>query len=161
MLESGILFSILAFHGKQISPALLGITFMFVCLQCLCSFQIYAMPLFDAAEQLYTKRTDRKMNGYLRFLGRTIYVFLMFLLAIAIPFLKSVAGLTGGLSIPLSFLLPSLMYLKLKKPGRGSVHWFLNWALAFLGAFMSVAVTAGGIWSVVENGVKVKFFQPS
>ncbi|CAM6119520.1 unnamed protein product [Calypogeia fissa] len=161
MMGSGILFSILAFHEKQIAPALLGITFIFVVLQSLCSFQIYAMPLLDLIEQFYTKRKDRKMNSYLRFLCRTFFVFTVFLVAIAIPFLSSLAGLAGGLSIPMAFLLPSLLYLKLKRPERGSLHWYLNWALSILGAILTVTVSAGGVWSVVETGVKVQFFKPA
>lgn len=162
MLPGGILYSLSFFHGQDISRTLQGTTFMFIVVNSLGSFQVYAMSIFDMIEQVYSKWFDRKCNALLRLIYRTVIVFLCFLGAVAIPFLSTMAGLIGGLTnLPVTFFLPSLMYLKVVAPRPRSFSWYLNIGLGTFGCALSIAVCAGGVYSIIETGIKLNFFKPA
>lgn len=161
MLDSGILYSLQASAMSSVARVFLAITFLFVMLSCLSSFQIFSMPVFDMIEQVYTKRLKKKCNPYVRLGFRSLYVLLLFLIAVAFPFLTSLAGLIGGLNtIPVTFSIPCFMWLKLRKPDRGSFTWYLNWFLGLFGMLMSLLVTAAGVGVIIQRGMKLEFFKP-
>jgi len=39
----------------------------------------------------------------------------------------SLAGLIGGIAVAITFAYPSFMWLKIKKPRKYSIMWWLNW----------------------------------
>ena len=43
---------------------------------------------------------------------------------------------------------------------KGPFNWYFNWILGWLGIAFSVAFSIGGIWSMVNNGLKLKFLKP-
>lgn len=113
-------------------------------------------------EKLYAVKTMRRVSVLERFSMRTFYVFFVFFFAIAFPFVGSFGGLIGGLNIiPVTFVLPCFMWLAIIKPRRRSFDWYLNWSLGLTGIALSAAVAAGGIWSIIQLGVKVRFFKPA
>ncbi|KAJ7566418.1 hypothetical protein O6H91_02G102100 [Diphasiastrum complanatum] len=160
MLPSGILYSLANYH-HDISPALLGVTLLFVILSLLSSFQIYSLPMFDSFEQAYTSKTNKPCPKLVRFAFRVFFVFISFFAAIALPFASSFAGLIGGLtSIPVTFTYPCFMWLSIQRPAKYSFNWYITWTLGILGTFFTFAITAGGIWSIVDAGLKFNFFKP-
>ncbi|KAI5061071.1 hypothetical protein GOP47_0023576 [Adiantum capillus-veneris] len=162
MLSSGILFSVYAFHQEDISRPLMGLLFMLVVIHCLSSFQIYSFSIFDNFEAGYTAKRNRPISKPVRVIFRIFYVFTNFLIGVAFPWLASLTGLLGGLSsAPVTFAYPCFMWLAIKKPKRYSFSWYLNWTLGLLGMAMAAAVTAGGIWSIVDSGLKLHFFKAS
>ncbi|KAH7292595.1 hypothetical protein KP509_29G076600 [Ceratopteris richardii] len=162
MLSSGILFSVYAFHQKDISRPLMGLLFLLVVVHCLSSFQIYSFSIFDNFEAGYTARRNRPISKPVRVAFRIFYVFTNFLIGVAFPWLSSLSGLLGGLSsAPVTFAYPCFMWLAIKKPKKYSFNWYLNWTLGLLGMLMAAAFTAGGIWSIVDSGLKLHFFKAS
>lgn len=162
MLSSGILFSVYAFHQVDISRPLMGLLFMLVVIHCLSSFQIYSFSIFDNFEAGYTSKRNRPISKPVRVIFRIFYVFTNFLIGVAFPWLASLTGLLGGLSsAPVTFAYPCFMWLAIKKPKRYSFSWYLNWTLGVLGMLMAAAFTAGGIWSIVDSGLKLHFFKAS
>ncbi|KAJ0614617.1 putative amino acid transporter, transmembrane domain-containing protein [Helianthus annuus] len=161
MPPSGILNALFGFHQHDISRGLLATTFLLVVFSCLSSFQIYSMPVFDNFEASYTHRTNRPCSVWVRSGFRVVYAFINFFIGVALPFLSSLAGLLGGLTLPVTFAYPCFMWVLLKKPAKYSFNWYFNWSLGWLGVAFSVAFTVGGIWSIVDNGLKLKFFKPS
>lgn len=81
-------------------------------------------------------------------------------MAVAIPFLGSLAGLIGGIAVPVTFAYPSFMWLKIKKPKKYSLMWWLNWGLGLWGTILTVLLVAAGIYVVIDTGVEVSFFKP-
>ncbi|KAG7024229.1 Lysine histidine transporter-like 8, partial [Cucurbita argyrosperma subsp. argyrosperma] len=161
MPSGGMLNAIYAFHGHDIPRGLLAITFLLVVFNCLSSFQIYSMPVFDNFEASYTSRTNRPCSIWVRSGFRVFYGFVNFFIGVALPFLSSLAGLLGGLTLPVTFAYPCFMWVLVKKPTKFSFNWYFHWTLGWLGIAFSLAFSIGGIWSLVTSGLKLKFFKPS
>lgn len=81
-------------------------------------------------------------------------------MAVAMPFLGSFAGLTGGVAVPVTFAYPCFLWLKIKKPKKYSMMWVLNWVLGASGMVLSVVLIAAGVYVVIDTGIKVSFFKP-
>ncbi|GKV29801.1 hypothetical protein SLEP1_g38696 [Rubroshorea leprosula] len=161
MPSGGILNALYAFHRHDISRGLLALTFLLVVFNCLSSFQIYSMPAFDSFEAGYTSRTNRPCSIWVRSGFRVFYGFVSFFIGVALPFLSSLAGLLGGLTLPVTFAYPCFMWVLIKKPTKYSFNWYFHWILGWLGVAFSLAFSIGGIWSIVNNGLKLKFFKPN
>ncbi|KAL0360775.1 UNVERIFIED_CONTAM: Lysine histidine transporter-like 8 [Sesamum radiatum] len=147
------------FH--DIPRGLLAMPFLLVVFNCLSSFQIYSMPVFDSFEAGYTSRTNRPCSIWVRSGFRVFYGFVSLLIGVALPFLSSLAGLLGGLTLPVTFAYPCFMWVLIKKPIKYSSNWYFNWILGWLGIAFSLAFSIGGIWSMVNSGLKLKFFKPN
>uniref|UniRef100_A0A0D9XZD5 Amino acid transporter transmembrane domain-containing protein n=1 Tax=Leersia perrieri TaxID=77586 RepID=A0A0D9XZD5_9ORYZ len=156
----GILTALYAFHSHDIPRGLLAATFLLVVFNCLSSFQIYSMPVFDSFEAFYTGRTNRPCSVWVRSGFRVFYGFISLFISVALPFLSSLAGLLGGLTLPVTFAYPCFMWICIKKPERFSSGWYLNWGLGLLGTAFSLALCVGGVWSIISSGMKFKFFKP-
>lgn len=161
MPSGGILGALYGFHSRDIPRALLAITFLLVVFNCLSSFQIYSMPVFDSFEAWYTSRTNRPCSLWVRTGFRIFYGFISLFISVALPFLSSVAGLLGGLTLPVTFAYPCFMWIYIRKPPRYSFNWYVNWFLGILGSVFSLALCVGGIYSIVTTGIKLKFFKPN
>ncbi|CAN0927361.1 Lysine histidine transporter-like 8 [Linum grandiflorum] len=133
---------------------------LLIVINSLSSFQIYAMPTFDNLELRYTSRRERPCPWWLRSLLRLFFGSLTCFIAVALPFLPSLAGLIGGIALPLTFAYPCFMWIKLRKPAKYSKDWCLNSGLGVSGMVLSVLVVAAAIWSIVTKGIEVHFFKP-
>ncbi|KAJ8767003.1 hypothetical protein K2173_012512 [Erythroxylum novogranatense] len=158
--ESGMLTALYAFHGKDTSRFLLGTASLFVIINAVSSFQIYGMPTFDDMESMFTKRLKKACPWWLRALIRVVVGFGCFFVAVAVPFLSSLAGLIGGLALPVTLVFPCFMWIKIKKPKVYSPMWFLNWGLGLLGVLLTAALISAGIYVMIDNGIKFSFFKP-
>lgn len=149
-----------AFHSQNIARTILALISIFVIVNAVSSFQIYGMPMFDDMESKYTTRCKKPCPWWLRVIIRTLFGFFCFFFAVAIPFLGSIAGLVGGIAVPVTFAHPCFMWLKFKKPKKYSTSWWLNWGLGILGMCLSGILMAAGIYVVIETGIQVSFFKP-
>lgn len=155
-----MLIALSAFHSTDTSRFVLGLASLFVIVNGVSSFQIYGMPMFDILESLYVRRKKQPCSWWLRALIRAVYGFFIFFMAVAIPFLASLAGLTGGLALPVTLAFPCFMWLKVKKPKAYGPIWCIHWALGVLGIILSVLVTAAAIYLIADTGIKLNFFDP-
>jgi hypothetical protein len=87
--QGGMLSAIYAIHGQDIPHSILATTFLLVVLNCLSSFQIYSMPVFDSFEAYYTGRTNRPCSAWVRSGFRVLYGFISLFISVALPFLSS------------------------------------------------------------------------
>lgn len=158
--NEGLLSAMYKFHKRDTSKFLLGMTSMLVVINSLSSFQIYAMPVFDNLEFRYTSALDQPCPRWLRSALRIFFGCLASFIAVALPFLPSLAGLIGGVALPVTLAYPSFMWMLIKKPQKYSAVWFLNWSLGVLGMLISVSVVTGAIWSIVTKGLEVHFLKP-
>ncbi|EPS73072.1 hypothetical protein M569_01683 [Genlisea aurea] len=160
MPAGGILNAVFAFHSRDIPTGLLSFTFILVVFNCLSSFQIYSMPVFDSFEAGYTSRTNKPCSVWVRSGFRVLYGFINLFVGVALPFLSGLAGLLGGLTLPVTFAYPCFMWVVIKRPKRYSFNWYFNWILGWLGVAFSLSFSIGGVWSLVNSGIKLKFFKP-
>ncbi|GMN34832.1 hypothetical protein TIFTF001_004929 [Ficus carica] len=158
--NEGLLTAINRFHKRDTSNILLGMTSMLVVINCLSSFQIYAMPVFDNLEFRYTSALNRPCPRWLRVALRIFFGCLASFIAVALPFLPNLAGLIGAVALPITLAYPSFMWILIKKPLKFSAAWYLNWLLGVLGMLLSVSVVTGAIWSIVTKGLEVHFLKP-
>ncbi|XP_050262286.1 lysine histidine transporter-like 8 [Quercus robur] len=158
--NGGMLTALYAFHGRDTSQFILGLTSLFVIISALSSFQIYGMPIFDVMESVYTRRKKQACPWWLRATIRAMFGYGCFFAAVAIPFLGSLAGLVGGIALPVTLAYPCLMWLKIKKPKVYSTMWWLNWGLGVFGLALSAVLTAAGIYVIIDTGIQVNFFKP-
>lgn len=91
---------------------------------------------------------------------RTLFGFGCFFLAVAIPFLANLAGLIGGIALPVTIAYPCFMWIRIKKPKVYSPSWWLNWTLGIVGMMLSALLISAGIYVVIHDGVKFNFFKP-
>ncbi|ERM96412.1 hypothetical protein AMTRI_Chr09g35870 [Amborella trichopoda] len=156
----GMVSALYGFHMKDIPRGLLGLTSLLVVINCLSSFQIYAMPVFDDFEHDITKKSNRPCPRWLRSGFRAFFGFIAFFIGVAFPFLSSLAGLLGGVSLPITLAYPCFMWIFIKKPEKYSANWNINMGLGCLGIIMSTLVVIGGLWSTIDSGLKLRFFKP-
>jgi hypothetical protein len=148
------------YHAHDTPRFLLGLTSLFVVLNSLSSFQIYAMPVFDNLELRYTSKMNKPCPWWLRSGIRAAFGCLAFFIAVALPFLPSLAGLIGGIALPITLAYPCFMWVLIKKPQKYTRFWYLNLVLGALGMVVSILVVTGAIWSIVTIGIKIHFFKP-
>ncbi|XP_021902718.1 lysine histidine transporter-like 8 [Carica papaya] len=158
--NGGMLNALYYYHKNDTSKLLIALTSLLLVINCLSTFQIYAMPVFDNLESRFTSKWKRPCPRWLRSTIRAFFGCLAFLIAVALPFLPSLAGLLGGIALPITLAYPSFMWINLKKPHKYGSNWCLNWALGILGMIISILVVAGAIWSIVLIGLPIHFFKP-
>lgn len=148
------------YHRNDTSRVILALTSIFVVINSLTAFQIYAMPVFDNLEFRYTSNKKGPCPWWLRAGLRLFFGCLTFFISVALPFLKDLAGLLGGIALPVTLAYPCLMWIMIKKPHKFSSMWWLNWSLGILGMVMSVSLVFGAIWTIATHGLEVHFFKP-
>lgn len=158
--QNGILTALYRFHSRDTSRAVLGLTTLLVVINCLSSFQIYAMPAFDNMEAGYTRKKNRPCPRWLRSGSRAFFGSVALLIAVAFPFLGDLAGLIGGIALPVTLAYPCFMWILIKKPEKYGVMWYLNWGLGSLGMGLSVVLVIGGVWRIVVTGLRLRFLKP-
>ncbi|CAI8588508.1 unnamed protein product [Vicia faba] len=158
--NGGMLTALYQFHSHDMSRFVLALTSFSVVVNCLCSFQIYSMPIFDDMESKYTKKMNKPCPWWLRTSIRIFSGFVSFFVGVATPFLASLAGLIGGVALPVTLAYPCFMWLKVKSPKKYSVMWCLNWFLGTFGIGLSGLLIGASIYVIIETGVKVSFFNP-
>lgn len=158
--NNGVLTALYKYHNKDIPKALLGVSSLLVVINSLTSYQIYAMPAFDNLELRYTSNKNKPCPVWLRSGFRVFFGFLTFFIAVALPMLKSLAGLIGGIALPVTLVYPSFMWIILRKPRKYSSSWMLNLGLGCAGMALSVLLITASVWSIVTKGIEGHFFKP-
>ncbi|KAL8524297.1 hypothetical protein ACS0TY_014029 [Phlomoides rotata] len=158
--NEGMLSALDQYHRNDISKVILGLISLFVVINSLTSFQIYAMPVFDNLEFRYTSIKNEPCPWWLRIALRVFFGCLAFFISIALPFLKSLAGLLGGIALPVTLAYPCLMWIRIKKPHKYCAMWWLNWSLGLLGMLLSLLLVFGAIWTIGTQGIAIHFFKP-
>ncbi|KAG6388338.1 hypothetical protein SASPL_149763 [Salvia splendens] len=158
--NGGMLSVLDKYHRNDTPRVVLGLTSLFFVINSLTSFQIYAMPAFDNMEFRYTSKNDWPCPWWLRASIRVFFGCLTLFISVALPFLKNLAGLIGGIALPVTLAYPCLMWIRIKNPQRYSSMWWLNWTLGSLGMILSILLVFGAIWTIATLGIRVHFFKP-
>ncbi|XP_068319236.1 lysine histidine transporter-like 8 [Pyrus communis] len=157
----GVLILVSQFHGhKNTSKFVLGSFCMLVVIHCLSTFQIYGMVAFDNLESKYTIRKNKPCPRWLRVALRIFFGGVEFFIAVALPFLGSLAPLIGGLTLPLAYAYPCFMWISIKKPKQKGAVWWINIGLGCLGLALSVILVVAAAWNLADKGLNTNFFKP-
>ncbi|XP_051144706.1 lysine histidine transporter-like 6 [Andrographis paniculata] len=123
------------------------------------SYQVYAMPVFDILERSVVKRWSIPPGLMLRLLVRSSYVAFTLFVGVTFPFFGDLLGFFGGFGFaPTSYFLPSVIWLRIMKPKRFSRSWIINWLCIFIGVFIMVASTIGGLRNIVADSSTYQFY---
>ncbi|XP_017617419.1 lysine histidine transporter-like 6 isoform X2 [Gossypium arboreum] len=123
------------------------------------SYQVYAMPVFDLLENMMIKRLNFPPGIALRLITRSTYVAFTLFIGVTFPFFGDLLGFFGGFGFaPTSYFLPSIMWLVIKKPKRFSLNWFINWGCIFVGVFIMMASTIGGLRNIIADASTYSFY---
>ncbi|PRQ25081.1 putative amino acid transporter, transmembrane domain-containing protein [Rosa chinensis] len=155
-----ILIAAAQFGGHKTSKFVLGLICILVVVSCLSAFQIYGMVVFDNLELRYSSKKTKPCARWLRVAFRIFFGVFVFFIAMAFPFLISLAVLIGGLAFPLTYAHPCLMWIAIKKPKRKGVIWCINMGLGCLGLSLSVLLVVAASWNIAHNGLNANFFRP-
>ncbi|XP_047325162.1 lysine histidine transporter-like 8 [Impatiens glandulifera] len=158
--EGGMLIALVKYHKQDTSRLILGLASLLIVVHSLMSFQIYAMVVFDNLEMRYTSRKQKACPWWVRTGLRLLFGGFGLFISVAVPFLPSLAGLIGGVALPVTMAYPCLMWVMMKKPDRFNGMWWFNWGLGGFGILLSVLVLCGAIWTIVADGIDVHFFKP-
>jgi amino acid permease len=94
----------------------------------LAGFHVYLFPLLDYIDGLAIKRGVLPSAVLYRGIVRSTLVLLISFVAAAVPFFEVILGFLGALSItPTTFIMPCLLWLKLKKPRPASWEFWFCW----------------------------------
>ncbi|KAF5786211.1 putative amino acid transporter, transmembrane domain-containing protein [Helianthus annuus] len=157
---SGMLTALFVFHSQDVAKSVLALASLLVILNALSTFQIYGMPTFDEMESVYVRKFKKPCAWWQRMVLRTLFGFTCFFIAVAVPFISNLAGLVGGVALPVTLAYPCFMWLRIKKPKVYSPSWWLNWGLGILGMILSGLLISAGTYVVIHDGVKFNFFKP-
>ncbi|PRW51175.1 Lysine histidine transporter 1 [Chlorella sorokiniana] len=92
---------------------------LFVVLHVAAAWQVFAMPIFDAAETGIRRRLASPPRPLtLRLLFRSAYVAAVTFVACLLPFFGELMGLISSIGLmPVTFILPPVMWLRARSPG--------------------------------------------
>ncbi|KAL3510849.1 hypothetical protein ACH5RR_030250 [Cinchona calisaya] len=145
--------------GLQRPSWLIAAANLMVVVHVIGSYQVYAMPVFDLIERSVVKRSNFAPGLMLRLIVRSAYVAFTLFVGVTFPFFGDLLGFFGGFGFaPTSYFLPSIIWLKLMKPRRFSLSWFINWICIFIGVFIMVASTVGGLRNIIADSSTYKFY---
>lgn len=145
--------------GLQRPSWLIASANLMVVIHVIGSYQVYAMPVFELIEAKVKTRVKFSSEVMLRLIVRSAYVAFTLFLGVTFPFFGDLLGFFGGFGFaPTSYFLPSIIWLKVKKPRKFSVSWFINWGCIFIGVFIMVASTVGGFRNIIADSSTYKFY---
>ncbi|KAJ0077288.1 hypothetical protein Patl1_35836 [Pistacia atlantica] len=159
-INGGLLTAFLQVHGPKTPKYVMGIIYLLALINNLTSFQIYAMPVFDNLEFRYIMKKKKRCPWWVRSGLRLFFGGLAFLIAVAFPFLGSLAALIGGITLPLTYVYPCFMYISIKKPRPNGTMWWLNFGLGCLGSILSVMLVVAALWNLATKHLNANFFRP-
>ncbi|XP_030942078.1 lysine histidine transporter-like 7 [Quercus lobata] len=158
--NGGLLSAYSQIHGANTSKLMMGLIYLLVLVNRLCTFQVYAMPVFDNMEMRYITKKKKPCSKWVRTCLRILFGGLTFLAAVALPFFGSLTLLLGGIALPLTFAYPCFMWITMKKPQPNRVVWSINLVLGCLGIVFSVLIVIAAAWTLSDKGLKADFFKP-
>ncbi|XWS67673.1 hypothetical protein CRYUN_Cryun04dG0026200 [Craigia yunnanensis] len=159
--NGGILTAFSQFHRQDTSKFVIGLIYLWLIISCLSSYQIYAMPAFDNLEFIYASSKNRRCPGWVRTGFRLFFGGFTFFIAVAFPFLGSLAPLIGGLAaVPLTFAYPCFMWISIKRPRANGAMWSLNLGLGCFGIVLSILLIVAALWNLADKGLNANFFRP-
>ncbi|CAJ1958487.1 unnamed protein product [Sphenostylis stenocarpa] len=130
---------------------LIAISNLMVFVHVLGSFQVFAMPVFDVMERTLVEKLNFTRSKILRIVSRSLYVCVVGIIGMCIPFFGGLLGFFGGIAFTsTSYIIPGVLWLEATKPKRWSFHW--------LASYVALLAPIGGIRTIVVSATTYKLF---
>ena len=142
----------------QHPPVLVDVANLMVVIHVAAGYQVFAMPLFAAAESAIMRRTEARSTGLapprpvvLRLVLRSAFVVMTTLIACLLPFFGDLMGLIASIGLmPVTFILPPLLWISATRPRGFELAVCASIAacatvlalLAFVGSLRNILVDA-------------------
>ena len=149
----GLLIAFSQIHGPNTSKLIMTSIYLLILVNCLCTFQVYAMVVFDNLEVRYTSKKNQPCPRWVRTFLRIFYGGLAVFLSVTFPFLGRLAPLVGGATLPLTFAYPCFMWVATKKPRPNGLVWLINMGLGSLGIVLTILIVIAAAWTLANNGL--------
>lgn len=126
---------------------------MMVVVHVAAAYQVYTQPVFNLMEaRIKQARAGQDAPIFLQFGLRLLYVILITIVGILIPFFGALMGLVGAVAItPTTFLLPPLLWVLYKQPRKWGFDWTVNWALVWVTGLLGVLGTVGSVYGIIDS----------
>jgi hypothetical protein len=116
---------------------------------------MFCAPIHETLDTRFS-RLDEKIfsphNVFIRFILRSSFFTTSTFIAAMMPFLGDFVNLSGSLCVtPLTFIFPSLIYLKVKGQNISLAEKIWHWLNIIIFSFITVITTASAIHSIVDN----------
>ena len=123
----------------------------------LAGFHVYLFPLLDYIDGLAIRRGLLPSASLYRLVVRSALVLFVSFMAAALPFFEVVLGLLGALSItPTTFIMPCVLWLKLKGPRARSWEFWFCWLTVPVMTAIMLAGAAGAVRELIVKVIREK-----
>lgn len=131
--------------------ALIDAANLMVVLHVAAGYQVFGMPLFDSIESGLRSKLSRPPRPWImRLIVRSIYVVCITFIACLLPFFGDLMGLIASIGLmPITFIIPSLLWISAKKP-RG-IELVLNVLIALAMTVLAVLAFIGSVRNIVVD----------
>ncbi|KAL3139320.1 hypothetical protein ABBQ38_003657 [Trebouxia sp. C0009 RCD-2024] len=138
---------------------LVAVANMLVVVHVFGSYQMYAMPVFDMVEDL-SRRKGIKSRFFTRVVMRSVFVVFTAFIGITLPFFGDLLGFFGAFGFaPMTFWMPSVIWLVVMKPKRNSFDFWANVINIIVFVAVMFLAAIGSIYSIVQSASNYKFYQ--
>ncbi|KAK7322371.1 hypothetical protein VNO77_25750 [Canavalia gladiata] len=138
---------------------LIGVANLMVFIHVLGSYQVFVMPVFDTIESNLVQKWNFTPSKMLRVIDRSVYVCVVGLVAMCIPFFGGLLGFFGGLAFTsTSYIIPCVLWLAAKKPKPWSFHWVASWICILFGLVILIVAPIGGVRTIIVSAKTYKIF---
>ncbi|KAL8140833.1 hypothetical protein V2J09_006854 [Rumex salicifolius] len=133
-----------------------------VFLQNIISQHMFIQPVLETLDTKFLK-PDESINSAENLLRRFILRVFVFtgntLVTAAIPFMGDFINLLGSFTlVPLTFIFPSMIFLKVKWKTARAAKKAWHWTFIFVFCIVAVATTTSAIWLIVKDIKQYHFF---
>lgn len=144
--EGNVLFSL-------VSPRwLIGVANLLVMVHVTGLYVQNAMPVFDLLDTAVEKKLGSGLRHRLRSITRGFYVSATVAVACSLPFFDAWVGFVGGFALlPAAYVLPCIIWLKIRKPTVFSRSWLANWFFIVIGGFLAALGSMGGFQTLIAE----------
>ncbi|GAB2221277.1 hypothetical protein Droror1_Dr00012451 [Drosera rotundifolia] len=133
-----------------------------VYLQNIVSQNMFLQPVHEALDTKFLKldkSINSRQNLQRRFVLRGLLFTVTTFVAAALPFIGDFINFLGSFAlIPLTFIFPSMIFLKVKGNTANAAQKAWHWAIIIFCSLLAVATTASAVRLIVNNVTRYHFF---
>lgn len=148
---------VLASHPRP-AKGWVGLANFMVWVHVLASYQVFSHPVFESVETAVLVRTSKVSPLVMRVIWRTAYVLWITVVAASFPFFGEIVGLIGAVGfIPMTFIMPHVLWLNYKKDDLG-VTKYISYALTAVFGVIAFLALIGSVASISHKSSEFEYW---
>ncbi|KAK9839961.1 hypothetical protein WJX74_001134 [Apatococcus lobatus] len=122
-------------------------------------WQLFIMPIFDAMEGSL-QRHVKEVKIWMRYIVRILFTVGATFVAVSLPFFGDFVQLIGAVAVlPDAFILPALIYQRVKKPPPSHWKFWANWGIIVAAVIVLILAAAGAGRSTILSAIHNEYYQ--